>query len=403
MRNFWLVAKYEYGRVVGRRAFLILTLAIPLGYVALIALAILIEGLGDSDLPMGYVDEAGLLVADRQADLPDAEDRIQVIAYADLETAVAALEAEEIQAFFLFPKEYSTTRHTELYYLQEPPGEEAMRDFVAFMRINMLSSLPPIVQQRMLAGANITVHDTANGRTFGKNDINIAIPFIAALLFVVATMVSAGNLIQVVADEKENRTVEILLTTVTPGQLIGGKTFGLVAVALTQLGIYLGTALVGLRLATPYVSALQDVTISWTFLGIMFLFFLPSFALIAATMVAIGSAVATTQQAEQVSGILTLLFLSPVYLLVLIFENPGAPFVVFMSLFPPTAFLTISLRWGLGSVLLWQLGTSLVLLVATALFMAWAASRIFRLGMLRYGQPLNVRTIVKVLRGIARA
>lgn len=403
MRNFWLVARYEYGRVVGRRAFLILTLAIPLGYVALIALAILIEGLGDSDLPMGYVDEAGFLVADRQADLPDAEDRIQVVAYSDRETAVAALEAGEIQAFFLFPADYDTTRQTELYYLQEPPGEGALRDFVAFVRINLLSSLPPAIQQRMLTGVNITVQDTATGRAFGRDDINIAIPFIAALLFVVATMVSAGNLIQVVADEKENRTVEILLTTVTPGQLIGGKTFGLVAVALTQLSIYLGTALVGLRLATPYVSALQNVTISWTFIGVMFLFFLPSFALIAATMVAIGSAVATTQQAEQVSGILTLLFLSPVYLLVLIFENPGAPFVVFMSLFPPTAFLTISLRWGLGSVPLWQLGASLALLVATTLFMAWAASRIFRLGMLRYGQPLNVRTMVKALRGVARA
>jgi ABC-2 type transport system permease protein len=68
-------------------------------------------------------------------------------------------------------------------------------------------------------------------------------------------------------------------------------------------------------------------------------------------------------------------------------------------LFPTSAFLTISLRWGLGTVPLWQIGVSWVLLVATTIFMVWAAARVFRTGMLRYGQPLNLKAAVAVIRG----
>ena len=87
----------------------------------------------------------------------------------------------------------------------------------------------------------------------------------------------------------------------------------------------------------------------------------------------------------------------------LIFENPGGPAAVFMSLFPPTALMTISLRWGLGTVPLWQLGASWVLLTATALFLTWAAARIFRIGMLRYGQPLNIHGLLAAIKSSGAA
>jgi ABC-2 type transport system permease protein len=68
-------------------------------------------------------------------------------------------------------------------------------------------------------------------------------------------------------------------------------------------------------------------------------------------------------------------------------------------LFPTTAFLTISLRWGLGTVPMWQIGIGWVLLIVTTIFMVWAAARVFRAGMLRYGQPLNLKTVMAVIRG----
>jgi len=119
----------------------------------------------------------------------------------------------------------------------------------------------------------------------------------------------------VVASEKENRTVEVMLTTVTPGQLIGGKTAGLLAASLTQLAIYVVAAVVALMVAAPHVPELQQVSVPWGYLGVMALFFFPAYALIAGVMVAIGAAVTEVEQGQQVAGILNLFFVVPLFLL----------------------------------------------------------------------------------------
>ncbi len=405
MRNSWLVAKHEYRRTVVRRGFVIATLAVPLGLTLLVAFGILAEGLGKSNLPIGYVDHAGILDSSRHATSPQISQGIserslaQVRAYADEEAALSALEREEIQAFFVLPSNYLQTLHTELYYLEKPPSEEAWSDFADLIRVNLVATLPEEIQSRVLEGASITVHDTVSNREFGESSvINIILPFVATFFFFFATMFAAGYMLGVVANEKENRTMEVMVTSVTPGQLIGGKTAGLLAASLTQLSIYVVAAVIGLKVAAPYIPELQQATVPWDYLGVMALFFLPSYALVAAVMVAIGGAVGELQQGQQVAGILNLFFMLPIFLLPVIFQDPSHPLVVAFSIFPTTSFLTISLRWGLGTVPLWQIGVSWVLLVATAILTVWAAARVFRVGMLRYGQPISIRAAVAALR-----
>jgi ABC-2 type transport system permease protein len=406
MRNSWLVAKHEYRRTVVRRGFVIATLAVPLGMALLIAFGILVEGLGKSNLPIGYVDHAGILESSQYAAPPQGSEGVsdrslaQVRAYTDEEAALSALEREEIQAVFVLPPNYLETLHTELYYLEEPPSEEAWSDFADLIRINLVATLPEEIQARVLEGPSITVHDTVSNREFGESSvINIILPFVATFFFFFATMFAAGYMLGVVANEKENRTMEVMVTSVTPGQLIGGKTAGLLAASLTQLSIYVVAAVIGLKVAAPYIPELQQATVPWDYLGIMALFFFPSYALVAAIMVAIGGAVGELQQGQQVAGILNLFFMLPIFLLPVIFQDPSHPLVVAFSIFPTTSFLTISLRWGLGTVPLWQIGVGWVLLVATAILTVWAAARVFRAGMLRYGQPLSIRAAVAALRG----
>jgi len=399
MRNFWLIAKHEYRGTVFKRAFILLTLAIPLGMVAVIALGIFVGVSGENNLPVGYVDKADILDVTRQP-LSAMPTGIEIRAFPDEEAALAALEGEEIQAFFVLPSDYPSTLQTDLYYLEEPPTNDVWRDFSTFVRANLVATYPDEVRNRLFEGPNITVWDIVSKREFSKSGmINVILPFVATFFFFIATMSASGYMLQVVATEKENQTMEIIITSVTPGQLIGGKTVGLLAAALTQLSIYVIAAVIGLIVAAPRVEALQQVTVPWAYLGVMGLFFFPSYALIAAVMVAIGGAVTKVQQGQQVAGILNLFFMAPVFLLTVIFENPAAPVVVFFTLFPTTAFMTISLRWGLGTVPLWQIGVSWVLLVATTIFMVWAAARVFRAGMLRYGQPLNLKAAVAAIRG----
>jgi len=156
---------------------------------------------------------------------------------------------------------------------------------------------------------------------------------------------------------------------------------------------------IGLIVAAQYVPELQQVEVPWVYLGIMVLFFLPTFALISAVMIAIGSAVTELQQGQQLAGLLNLVFMVPLFLLPMLMQNPGGPLMVFLTIFPTTSFMTISLRWGLGTVPLWQVGVAWAVLMATAIFTVWAAARIFRVGMLRYGQPLSFKSAVAAIRG----
>jgi len=395
MRNFWLIAKREYLQVVARRGFILTTLAIPVGLAFLIGLGILMEMTTRSNLPLGYVDLAGLLDVTRQA--PDGS--IEVRSFPDEAAAQAALSGQQIQAFFVFPPDYLQTLQTELYYRGKTPGRDAWGDFDDFVRANLVAGYPPEVQARLLDGPDVTVHDLTSNRKFSESSvINIILPFVAAFFFFVATMLAASYTLGVVANEKENRTMEIMLTSVTPGQMIGGKTVGLLAATLTQLAVYVVAAVIALKIAAPYVVELQQVEVPWTFLGIAALFFFPAYALVAAVMVAIGSAVGELQQGQQIAGLVNLIFMLPILLAAVLMQDPAGPLAVFLTLFPTSSFLTVALRWGLGTIPVWQMVAGWVLLVAATLLMFWAAARIFRAGMLRYGQPLSLKAALASVR-----
>jgi ABC-2 type transport system permease protein len=400
MRSFWLVAKHEYRGTVVRRGWVIMTIAIPVGMAALIALVILVEGMGADNRPIGYVDYSGTLDPGLSASLPDDSGHIQIRSFADEEQALAALEGEQIQALFVLPAEYPQTLHTDLYYLEEPPGGDAWRDFDDFVRVNLLSSMPAEMQELLLEGPDITVYDLASNREFSeKSIINVVLPFVATFFFIFATMSGAGYMLGVVAGEKENRTIEVMVTSLTPGQLIGGKSVGLLAASLSQLAIYVVAAVIGLIVAAQYVPEIQQLEVPWLYLSIVVLFFLPTYALISAVMIAVGAAVTELQQGQQLAGLLNLVFMIPLFLLPLLMKDPGGSLMIFLTLFPTSSFLTISLRWGLGTVPLWQVGVAWVLLMATAIFTVWAAARIFRVGMLRYGQPLSFKSAWAAVRG----
>jgi ABC-2 type transport system permease protein len=401
MRNFWLVARHEFQHTALRRTFLLITLAVPAFLAVVIALSIFMETSGQSKAPLGYVDHAGVVDASLQATLPDAEKRIPIYAYPDEEAALAALNRGEIQAFFVLPAAYPAEVKTDLYTLEKAPSDKAWGQFDDLVRASLVAAYPEEVQKRLLEAPSITVQDVSSGRTFSEGSVaNIILPFAVSIIFFFAISWASGYMLQVVADEKENRTMEVILTSLTPGQLIGGKSMGLLAAAVAQLAVYALAGVVGFKVAAPYVVELQQLTVPWIYLGLMLAFFLASFALVAASMIAIGSAVTEVQQGQQIAGVFGLIFAIPLFFMPIMLANPGHPLIVFFTFFPFTSFITVGLRWGLGSVPLWQVGAGWLILVATAGFMLSAAARVFRAGMLVYGQPLNLKAMVAAVRGV---
>jgi len=395
MPKFLLVAKHEYLKMTRKRSFWLGTLGIPLLIVLIIAISILISVGGGSDEPLGYVDRAGIL---EDVVYPERE-IVEMRAFPNKTAAQAALENGEIQAFYLLPEDYLQSPRVSLYYWDDWPGDGVQGDFDAFLRANLAVGLPDEVKNRVLSGSDLTVR-SADGRREAseQNIINLFLPFIAGMFFIFAAMASSGYLLQAVTDEKENRTVEILFTSLTPDQFIGGKALGLISVALSQFIVWLLAIVVGLAIGAQFLEPLQAIVVPWDFLLVMALYFVPAFSLIAGLMTVIGSMVTEMQQGQQISGMLNMLFVFPFFLTGMVFFNPNSPILIVMTLFPTTAFITVALRWGMTVIPGWQLIASWLLLVVTAGFSVWAAARVFRQGMLQYGQRINLRGVFKIIR-----
>ncbi len=398
MHKTFLVAKHEYLKMVRKRSFLLGTLGIPLLIVVVMAVIIVISVRGGSHAPLGYVDRAGIL--DPAVQQLESEDTIEIRAYPDEAAARVALEAQEIQAYYVIPQDYLTTGKLWLNYWNDAPGEGVQDDFEDFLRANLVKDLPEAVARRVSRGFDLTMRSADGHRELKESDFFIVfLPFVGGMFFLFAVMTSAQYLMRAVSDEKENRTMEILVSSLTPVQLIGGKAVGLVCVALTQLLIWVATTVIGLIVAARFYPPLRVITVPWDFVLVSAVYFLPSFMLIAGMMVAIGSVFTEYQEGQQVAGILNMLFGLPYFVIVLFFFNPNGPLPVALTLFPPTAYISITMRWGMGAVPLWQIALSLLLLVGAALFAVWVAARVFRVGMLSYGQRLSLRAVVAAVRG----
>jgi ABC-2 type transport system permease protein len=396
MRNLWLVARREYQRTVLRRGFLIGLLAVPVLIGLLVAVVIWVETSNEDRSPVGLVDLGGLL----QASAAPATDGPQVLFYASSADARRDLDVGELQAVFILAADYPTTGQMDVFYRRQPPTEAALAAVNAVIRPSLVAGLPEPVANRLLAGAQVTTIDVGSGRAFSEQGIiNVIIPVAAAFVLFLVNSSASGSLLQVVTDEKENRTIEVLLTSITSAQLIGGKTAGLLAAVLTEVVVYVAAIVIGLLVARPYVPELHQAVVPWGYLGLVAVFFLPSFALLTAIMVLIGAVVPDGQHGQQFAAFVNLAFMLPVFTLPVIFEDPAQPLVRLLTIFPTTALLTIALRWGLGVVPVLDLIWSWLALAGSTCLMSWAAARVFRLGQLHYGQSLSWKATWAAIRG----
>ncbi len=397
MRKMWLVARQEYVSRARQRSFLVGTLSILAIIAVIMGITAILAMSGRDDRAVGYVDHAGVFAVQAAS----AAEGPELRAFADEGAARAALGASVIQAFYVLPEDYLSRGEVALFYGEDKPGDGvrgAFDDAAGGRR--SLCMEPAEVRQRLIEGTQVTLRSLDGRRQIDPSSIvDALLPFLAGFLFIMATMSSSGYLLQALTAEKENRTAEVMITSLTPLQLVGGKSLGLMAVSLTQLAIWLAVALAAIAVGGRYFPELSGLHVSPGMIGIILLFFLPAFALIAGLMTAIGAIMPDQQQGQQIAGLLNMMFFVPYFLVAIFFANPNGPLAVALTLFPTTAFTAITLRWGMTTIPTWQLAASWVILVVSAVFCVVFAAQIFRVGMLTYGQRLDARSIRAALGG----
>lgn len=209
-------------------------------------------------------------------------------------------------------------------------------------------------------------------------------------------LMSAGFLLEGMIKERENRTLEVIVTSTSPGQLVTGKVLGILGISFTQFLTWtlFGLAVVWLGNDTLGLTWFQNASLEWGPVIKIVALGLPTFVMAAALLFALGVIMTNGQEAQQIGGLSVMISMLPLLAIIKIGMEPNGVLAVSLSMVPFFALMTVALREVFFVVPLWQIILSVGIQTAFAIAAIWFAGRVFRLGLLRHGKRLNLRGIL---------
>jgi len=402
MRNAWLVIKHEVRSTLSKPSFWIMTFLFPaIAIGSQVGGQILAQDVVEQEIAtsgkeaIGYVDEAGLIRT-----IPNEIPSGLFVAYPDEESAHAALENGDINRYYLIPADFVASGDLVL----------VEREFSPFK--SLISSDPirtvihaNLVGDEALAGliadplAKVEATPLAPlGGTDVDSPLAFIVPYATLFMFFFVITMSSGFMLQSVAKEKENRVIEVLLVSLRPREMLLGKVIGLGAVALLQMGLWLGTGLFALSRGAVVVAGAVAFALRPDFVVWALLFFVLGYLLYASLMGALGALAPSSREGQQFTFVLLLPLMVPLFVANLLIQAPNAPLSVFMSLFPLTAPVAMMTRLAATGVPFWQPLVSLALLAATAYSVVAMTARLFRAQTLLSGATLTTKRLWQALR-----
>lgn len=222
---------------------------------------------------------------------------------------------------------------------------------------------------------------------------SMGIPVAAMILMLVATFTGGQYLLTTTIEEKSSRVVEVLLSAVSPMELMTGKILGQMGVGLSLLTIYNTIGIVALIAFS--ISGL----VSWQLIASFFVFFGLAYFMFAAMMAAIGAAVNDLREAQSLMTPVMLISMIPYFLFFPVIRAPNSTLSTVLSFAPPVSpFIMIMRIASPEPVPGWQVAASILVNLIGVVVLLWLAAKVFRVGLLMYGKPPNFRTLLKWIR-----
>ncbi|MBM3151945.1 MAG: ABC transporter permease [Chloroflexi bacterium] len=412
MKKILLVLKNEIVTLISRPSFWLAALGLPLVGALVFALA----GWLNRDAAAaqtvsqvvagpqtaraeGYVDLSGI-VREVPASVPPGT----FVAYPSEEAARAALEAGEISAFYIVAADYIQTGaityvRPDFNPLSASSDQSGMFNWVVEVNLAggdmLFASLvngPLDVQVTSLAPAAPQFEE--------DSPLGFLVPYIVTLLFYMLIISSASLLLGSISKEKENRVMEVLLTSVTPRQLLTGKILGLGIVGLAQTVIWLGMGYTLMNLSGRTFDLAVNIGLPASFLAWGLVFFLLGYAVYASLMAGLGALAPNLREATQATFVVMLPLMIPLFFSSSVFaEDPHGPIATTLSIFPLTSPVAMMARLASGGVTWWQPWLAVLLLAGTAVLIVRAVAGMFRAQALLAGQGFSVKGYFKALVG----
>jgi ABC-2 type transport system permease protein len=419
MRKALLIARWEFRSAVMRRAYLFAVLALPLlfgGIGAITAFTARSAQRSASGAPIAIVDRAGFVDlafaaeqaasrgADATAQLPVAAPQLPLVAYTDVDTAIADVAANKASAAYVIEPDYLATGRITTYSRDtgtfgQPAANQRVGQVSDAIRASLLKNrlsgddlnrayAPAARITRRAVDSSGQVSESSAGFNLGR----FISSFGVFMLFTMSIFFSAGFLQQATLEDRQNRVFEILLSSADANQLLMGKIIGLGGAGLLQVAIYV----VLLLLPGSTLLGLIDVPVAR--LGLSLVYFVIGYLLFASFMASTGMLGRTPQESAQMSAFWTMAAISPMFFLASIMTAPNGWLSRVLSFFPLSSPVTMLVRLTAAEVPILDIVVSIAVGIVSVYFALRATARIFRAATLMYGKRPNLPELLRWLR-----
>lgn len=408
-----IVIQREYLRRVKKKSFILLTILMPFLMVALVAVPLWLSTIkGDEQHLIGVLDPQEEFFQDLPTDTKDLQfvqiDEITPQMRSDSSSFQAVVNIQPVKDDVMPQVTIYSREEVQKNLLNAVSNAINNRVRQKKLAATGIENLEDIIQELDKEVKIDTKKWTAQGDEQDSNTgLAIGAGFLFTFVIYMFVLSYGGMVMQSVIEEKTNRIVEIMVSSVKPFQLMMGKIIGIMLVGLTQIGIWVGTLALVIGLGgnvkgvdSTFVSDILGSVGSLPLgeLALMFvLMFLGGYLLYASFFAAVGASVNEQEDSSQFILPVTLIMVFALYAAIYSVENTNGPLAFWGSLFPLTSPIVMMVRIPFG-VPLWQEVLSIVLLYATAILMVWLGAKIYRIGILMYGKKPSLKEMIKWLK-----
>lgn len=407
MSQVWKIMMWEFINRVKTKLFLITTFALPFFMGAAMYLPTILMDLepeDESKIGLVFDSEIKTLV-DRFQERCDAvlvtQDGSPQFLFVDLDSEKEALDSilsKKIDGYMVIPSTVVDTGQVR-YFSQSLSN---IKIYTSLKRtLNQL-----VIEQRML-NQDIDISlvgelsrkiafetyeiDELGDTSEGDELSSFLIPYLFLTILFMTVFMSGQLLLRSVMEERTSRTIEILLSSVTPDEIMKGKILGLGALGMVQMVFYL---IIGLSI-THYKGW---ASIELSHIPSYLIFFITGYLFYAAIYAAMGTFFTSEQEAQQSSGLISIIAVLPMVFASYFITNPGSTFTIGITYVPPLTPFMMIIRLGTGTVELNEIIYTTILMVISCWLMLRLSGKIFRTAILLYGKKITLKEVIKWVR-----
>lgn len=389
-----VIAKHELLANAKRKEFILITLAFPLFILIVFSssMGVILSTFGD--VKAGFVDKSGLLSSDKIVESVNTDDiskksfKVILVKYSSEEEARKDLIRGRIDGYYVIDENYIDNGKITGYTKKASPAARKILE-KKLIKAMLAGKVDDRVVKRVVEGSNYKEYRVgAKGEVEERNFMSFIIPVGFAVLLLTSILTSSSYLLQGIAEEKESRIMEILLSSVTAEELLSGKLLGLGLLGLMQISFWIAIA---------FPLAASFAVLSPSVFVIALAYFILGYAFYASLISCIAAVSPTLKDAQQMLGFVIIPLIFSMMFGEVTAVNPSSPVSLVLSYLPFTSPIEIPLRFAVSEIEGYEIVISMLVLVVSAFITVRIASKLFGLFALSYTKP-KIGDVLRAIR-----